>query len=360
MVKFCPECAHPIIEPDKPFCPKCGTPLPGSPAEAKSPAAEPAAPRDASDTVYIPPVTSDSSSPKVSSPASQDQTSVPSPQKKSSGTWVVICCGGAIGIVVLSALVFIPYAALVNSHTISEPVICEGGVPAIGGDKCCPEGYPYIWDDGKCHSGLQGTSSSGSPSPTSCNAGYHIYSTSQGHCCKAGYPYYFDESCHECAQGQKLAINYIAQCCPNHFPYYYDGACWTLPEGTKGSASAGSPSSGSTSGSSGSSGSSSGSASGSLKSPGSACTATSECISGYGCLYGICQKWNPTPAGSYEVYCTDCQGKYSGITINEHPYSLFECKGFYVNCECMHCGTRRISTDCVYELTSGFCNYWQG
>ncbi len=359
MARFCPECAHPIDNPDLPFCPKCGTQLPRPSSEIQSSPAEPALSLDSSDQIYIPPVTSDSSSLKDSSPVTEGQTSISSPQKKSSGTWVVICCGGAIGIVVLSALIFISYVALVGSHTISEPVICsEGGVPAIGGDKCCPEGYPYIWDDGKCHSGLQGTSSSSSSSPTSCNAGYHIYSTSQGHCCKAGYPYYFDESCHECAQGQKIAINYIAQCCPNHFPYYYDGTCWTLPKGTKGSASAGSSSSGSSSGST--SGSSSGSAAVSLKSPGSACTATSECIPGYGCLYGICQKWNPTPAGSYEVYCTDCQGKWSGVVINEHPYSLLECKGFYVNCECMHCGTRRISTACVYELTSGFCNYWQG
>lgn len=51
MAKFCPECAHPIIEQDLPFCPKCGAKLPPSPEKVPSPAEQPARDRQPEKTL---------------------------------------------------------------------------------------------------------------------------------------------------------------------------------------------------------------------------------------------------------------------------------------------------------------------
>ncbi len=81
---------------------------------------------------------------------------------------------------------------------------------------CCPDGYPYYYD-GKCHQ---------------CSPGYNKYDTSAGYCCPEGYSHYYDGKCHQCSPGYNKYDTSAGYCCPEGYPYYYDGKCHAQSSGS--------------------------------------------------------------------------------------------------------------------------------
>ena len=367
MTKICPECGSEIIDMNAQFCPKCGVKLSTSSPELQPFESQPIETQQSpQNSFYIPPASSSPSSVQTPAPQSQGPTIESTTKKRSTREWIAICCAGAFFVVVMAVLfgTILTSPSSFSGASSSSGSSCPAGyVSAIGGRGCCPSGAPYDWGDDKCHvnkqssSSSSSTSSSSSSSSSNCNPGYYIYSTSQGHCCKAGYPHYYDGQCHECASGYKISINHFTQCCPNHYPYYYGGSCWTGPDGS-GSSGGSSPASGSTSSSSSSSTSSS------SLSPGSPCTSTSQCPSGYECLYDICQKWNKGRVG-YFAYCHDCMGgRYNNwvqlpgnFIIDIDGLSYEQCKAVYAACQCMNCAGR---WNCAWTLPYGYCDAFTG
>ena len=105
MAKFCPECAHPIVESNMPFCPKCGAKLPITSSEPPAPESQPAIGQlPPQPSWYIPPVNSASTSVQTPAPQSLDRTIENTPKKKkSTSDWIAICCGGAILFIIITA-----------------------------------------------------------------------------------------------------------------------------------------------------------------------------------------------------------------------------------------------------------------
>jgi hypothetical protein len=117
MVKFCPECAHPIIDDNKPFCPKCGNKLPITSPDGKPPENQPSAvTQPERPSWYIPPVNSAATS--VQTPATQSQMKESTTKKRSIGEWTIIVCGGIILLVILSAFLS-GFIAGISGYSIS-------------------------------------------------------------------------------------------------------------------------------------------------------------------------------------------------------------------------------------------------
>jgi len=103
MAKFCPECAHPIIDGNSQFCPKCGARLPITSPEVQPPSAQQSVVQQPTHLSYYTPVSA--SPPSIQTPVQQQQYPiVESPtQKRSTFEWIAICCGGVILLVIASA-----------------------------------------------------------------------------------------------------------------------------------------------------------------------------------------------------------------------------------------------------------------
>jgi len=106
-VKFpiiCPGCAHPIMVDNSQFCPKCGTKLPVTSPEVQPPAARPATVQQPNYPTYIPPLSSGPSSSQTPAPQQQNSITDSLTKKRSAGEWIAICCGGIILLVIVSAV----------------------------------------------------------------------------------------------------------------------------------------------------------------------------------------------------------------------------------------------------------------
>jgi len=106
-VKFpiiCPGCAHPIMVDNSQFCPKCGTRLPVTSPEVQPPAARPTTVQQPSYPTYTPPLNSGPSSSQTPAPQQQNSITDSLTKKRSAGEWIAICCGGIILLVIVSAL----------------------------------------------------------------------------------------------------------------------------------------------------------------------------------------------------------------------------------------------------------------
>jgi len=147
--------------------------------------------------------------------------------------------GIVIGIIIFVIILFAIGLGSTSSSGSSSG--CSAGyVPAIGGNTCCPAGYPYLYD-GKCHSQPQ-SSSSGSSSG-SCPAnyyyknGYCYISCQEGHYCSELNSHCCETTCcasgniccgsHCCPGGDVCALSSEGICCPSGYPYWYDGKCHT-------------------------------------------------------------------------------------------------------------------------------------
>jgi len=106
MAKFCPECAHPIIDSNMQFCSKCGAKLPITSPKVQPAVNQPSAfQQPAHPSSNIPPVNLASTSVQTPALQSQDRTIESTPKKKrSTGEWIAICCGCVILIVILMAV----------------------------------------------------------------------------------------------------------------------------------------------------------------------------------------------------------------------------------------------------------------
>lgn len=119
----------------------------------------------------------------------------------------------------------------------NDAINCQSGYsPAANSpDWCCPDGYPYVWDDGYCYDGP--------PQQNECSPGYVLAYNDPTVCCPSNYPYNgFDGFCYEtdptdpgsqCSPGYAPAYNYPSICCSTDYPYYWsDGLCHTQAEGS--------------------------------------------------------------------------------------------------------------------------------
>ena len=126
---ICPGCAHPIVVDNSQFCPKCGMKLPVTFPEVQPPAARPTTvqqPNYPSNSIS----TASASPPSVQIPAQQQQNPiVKSPtQKRSTFDWIAICCGGIILLIVISG----GYDYIVSHGGIAGMAT---GDPTFTGDK---------------------------------------------------------------------------------------------------------------------------------------------------------------------------------------------------------------------------------
>jgi len=114
MAKFCPQCAHPIVERNMPFCPKCGARLPNISSEPQAPVSQPATGQQPQQPSWnSPPVNSASTPIQTSAQQSQNRKIENIPKKKRPPSeWIAICCGGAILLVIIMAALSLAFQVL--------------------------------------------------------------------------------------------------------------------------------------------------------------------------------------------------------------------------------------------------------
>lgn len=125
MAKFCPECAHPIIDGNSQFCPKCGERLPIASPELQHPTAQqPGVQQPTHPSYYIPPISASPSSVQTPTPQ-QSITTEEANKPRSTGEWIAICCGGVILLVVVSAFLVGMASNLPSASASDDKIITQ-------------------------------------------------------------------------------------------------------------------------------------------------------------------------------------------------------------------------------------------
>ena len=141
MVKFCTECAHPIIDGNMPFCPKCGAKLPINSPEVQPLANQPSAVQQPPQpSWYISPANSSSTSVQTLAPQSRDPTTENTTKKRSLGEWIAIICGGIILLVILSAFI----AGMFSGMSVDNYKYCTDHFPGTAYDPLSKLCEPVI------------------------------------------------------------------------------------------------------------------------------------------------------------------------------------------------------------------------
>jgi|SRR5208337_3894108 len=127
MAKFCPECAHPIIDGNSQFCPKCGNKLPITSLKQ-----QPEQPSE-----YTPPskihdflgIKKDSGTKPSDLRFGIDiidntlnSIENGAKEKRSALEWIAICCGGAILLVIVAAFIAGMYQGVTSSSSSTDSV----------------------------------------------------------------------------------------------------------------------------------------------------------------------------------------------------------------------------------------------